>query len=270
MSEWDVDAASIAENYERYLVPSLFGPTADSLLDAATPQPGDRVLDVACGTGIVARKAATRVGRSGSVVGVDFQPDMIDQARKTPPTDPPVEWRQASADDMPFEDGEFDVVLCQHGMQFFPDKPAALREMHRVMAPGGRFGVMVLNDIRRTPPLVALIDALGRHMGPAPAGFVQMVGALGNESELRGLIEDAGFRDVNVTPVAMEYRFPSPEWFVRRYVESTPLAANPAVAEADDATRIAVENDFSAALADYLDGDGVRFPVENLLATATK
>jgi ubiquinone/menaquinone biosynthesis C-methylase UbiE len=270
MSEWDIEAASIARNYERHLVPRLFGPSAESLLDAVTPRPGDSVLDVACGTGIAARKATERITPGGRAVGVDLIPDMLEAARVTAPTDPPVEWHQASADDMPFDDGTFDVVLCQHGMQFFPDKPAALREMRRVMAADGRLGVMVLNDIRRTPPLVALIDALGRHMGPAPAGFVQMVGALGNESELRGLIEDAGFSDVKVTPVAMEYRFPSPEWFVRRYVESTPLAANPAVAEADEATRLAVENDFSAALADYVDGEGVRFPVENLVATATR
>lgn len=269
-SEWDIGDATIGENYERYLVPPLFGPTADNLLAAVTPQPGDRVLDVACGTGIVARKACEYVRPNGAVVGVDMLPDMLDAARSTPPTEPPVEWRQASVGQMPFEDGAFDVVLCQHGMQFFPDKPAALREINRVMAPGGRLGVMVLDDFRRTPAVAALSDALARHIGPAPAGFVQMVGALGDRSQLGALIEDAGFRDVSVQPVSIEYRFPSPAEFLRLYVQSTPLAVNLAMTEADEATRARVEDDFSAALADYVDDDGWRFPAENLLATATK
>lgn len=270
MSEWDIDAGTIAANYERYLVPRLFGPTADALLDAVSPARGMSVLDVACGTGIVARKVSERVGAGGRIAGVDLLSDMLEQARANSPTEPPIEWHQASAGDMPFSDGEFDLVLCQHGMQFFPDKAAALREMRRVMADGGRLGVIVLSDINNTPPLVALIDALGRHLGPAPAGFVQMVGALGNQPELRGLIEGAGFSNVTVEPMSMEYRFPSPKEFVRWYLQSTPLAANPAVAEADEATRARVESDFSAALADYVDGDGLRLPVENLVATATK
>lgn len=270
MSDWEMEVSGIAANYERYLVPRLFGPTADMLLERVKPEPGQRVLDVACGTGVVARKAAGHVGAGGRVAGIDMTPDMLEAARATAPTDPHVEWRQASADHMPFDDGDFDLVLCQHAMQFFPDKPAALREMRRVMADGGRLGVVVLSDLGRQRPLAALVDALERHIGPAPGAFVRMIAALGNESELRGLVEDAGFRDVSVEAVAMEYRFPSPEWFVRHYIQSTPLAANPAVAGADEAARAGVEHDFSAALADYVDADGVRFPAENLVATAIR
>lgn len=269
-SEWDIGTTSIAANYERYLVPHLFGPSAERLLEAVMPQPGDSVLDIACGTGIVARTATGHVGPRGRVVGLDMLPDMLEHARSTPPTEPAVEWQQASADNMPFEDGEFNVVLCQHGLQFFPDKPAALAEMRRVMAGGARLGVLVLNDFHRTPALVALSDALTRHIGPAPVGFVEMIGALGDESELRGLIEAAGFSEVSVEPASYEFRFPSAQDFLRHYIQSTPLAANPAVAQADEDTRAAVERGFVAALEPYADADGVRFPVENLLATATK
>lgn len=269
-SEWDIGTISIAANYERYLVPRMFGPSAERFLEAVSPKRGDSVLDVACGTGIVARTATAHVGPDGRVVGLDMLPDMLEQAQSTPPTERVVEWQQASADNMPFEDGEFDVVLCQHGLQFFPDKPASLAEMRRVMSPGGRLGIMVLDDIGRTPAVRALADALSRHIGPAPAGFVQMVGALGNQSELHGLIEGAGFSDVSVEPVSYEFRFPSAQEFLRHYIQSTPLAANPAVAQADEDTRAAVEREFTAALEPYADADGLRFPVENLLATATK
>jgi ubiquinone/menaquinone biosynthesis C-methylase UbiE len=131
--QWQV-AGSAPEVYERELVPAVFGPWAPVLLDLAELKPGERVVDIACGTGIVARIAATKVGPTGVVVGVDLNPGMLAVARSVETSDgaTSVQWQEASADRLPFSDASFDVACCQLGLQFFADRPAALREMHRL------------------------------------------------------------------------------------------------------------------------------------------
>jgi ubiquinone/menaquinone biosynthesis C-methylase UbiE len=133
--------------YERVMVPAVFGPWAKDLLDRAALAPGMRALDVACGTGIVARLAALQVGSTGRVVGVDSNEAMLAVARAQPaPGGAQVEWRQGDATKLPFTDGEFDRVLCQHGLQYVADRIAALREMKRVLAPGGRLALSVFSQ----------------------------------------------------------------------------------------------------------------------------
>ena len=134
---WQV-GSSAPEVYEPELVPAVFGPWASRVVALANPQPGERVLDVACGTGIVARAAAERVGPSGQVVGLDLNPHMLAVAQSVASERPalPIEWREASVMAVPFSDAAFDIVYCQLGLQFFPDRLAALREMHRVLVSG--------------------------------------------------------------------------------------------------------------------------------------
>ena len=136
----ELPAGSPAEIYERHMVPAIFAPWSADLLALVKPQPGERVLDVSCGTGIVARNAASMVGGTGRVVGIDMNASMLEIARSN---DAPVEWREGDALAMPFLDQEFDVVVCQQGLQFFPDRSKALREMHRVLVPNGRLGIAV-------------------------------------------------------------------------------------------------------------------------------
>ena len=164
--QWQLDEGS-AEAYERYLVPLLFALGAEYLIELATPSPGERVLDVACGTGIVARGAAPRVGSGGRVVGLDLNEGMLGMASKaSSEVRPLIEWRRGDATSMPFPDGAFDVVLCQQGLQFFPDRPAALGEMHRVLRPNGRLALSVLRSVEHNPGYGLLADALKRHVGP--------------------------------------------------------------------------------------------------------
>ena len=125
-------------NYQRFFVPSIGRPVAEDLLAVAHLKPEERVLDVACGTGVVTRLAAERVGPQGRVTGLDLNPGMLEVARSSTPENQPIEWIEANAESMLLEDGAFDVVLCQMGLQFVPNKLAALREMRRVLAPGGR------------------------------------------------------------------------------------------------------------------------------------
>ena len=200
---------SAAENYERHFVPAIGAPLANDLVEIADLRPGERLLDVACGTGVATRLAAQRVGTTGTVAGLDLNPGMLAVARSTTPSDTTIEWYEASAEKIPLPDASFDVVLCQMGLQFVADKPAALREMHRVLAPNGR---LVLNVPGPMPPLMAVMgQALARHIGDEAEGFVRHVFSLHDMEELQNLIEDGGFDEASTRADTKTRRLPAPE-----------------------------------------------------------
>lgn len=265
--DWTAYGGSAAEIYEHHMVPAIFGPWAEDLLALATPQPGERVLDVACGTGVVARLVAQRVGPSGTVVGFDLNPGMLTMARTLPPPQgAPIEWREGNVSAIPLPDATFDLVLCQQGLQFFPDRPAALREMRRMLGPTGRIALSVWRPMHHSPGFAALATALGRIIAPEAAAIMQGPFALGSADDLRTLITGAGFRDVVLQPSTKVLRFPSPEEFVGRYVAATPLAA--LVAKASDDARAALITEVSAALKSSVDHQGLTFPIEAHLVLA--
>lgn len=141
-----------AEGYESYMVPTLFGPWATKLIEAADPQPGERVLDLGCGTGIVARQVAWRLGTGGAVTGIDLSPDMLAVAQASAAREgAAIEWCQGSAETLPFPEQTFDLVLCQFALMFFADKAAALAEMRRVVTRNGRVLVSVWQGLDGTP-----------------------------------------------------------------------------------------------------------------------
>lgn len=225
------------ENYERYFVPHIAAPLAEDLLETAALRPGERVLDVACGTGIVARLARQRIGDGGSLAGLDPNPGMLAVARSLASPKPAIDWHEASAEAIPLADGAFDVALCQLGLQFMTNKLGALREMRRVLAPGGR---LVLNVPGPTPPLFAVLaDALATHIDPRAASFAHIVFSLHDERELRELTNAAGFRDVRVDARRTTLALPPSSQFLWQYVSSTPLAN--VVAAASDESRAALE-----------------------------
>ncbi len=265
--DWTAYGGSAAEIYERHMVPAIFGPWAEDLLALATPQPGERVLDVACGTGVVARLVAQRVGSSGTVVGFDLNPGMLTVARTLPPPQgAPIEWREGNVSAIPLPDATFDLVLCQQGLQFFPDRRAALREMRRVLGPTGRMALSVWRPMHHSPGFAALATALGRIIAPEAAAIMQGPFALGSADDLRTLITGAGFRDVVLRPSTKALRFPSPEEFVGRYVAATPLAA--LVAKASDDAHAALIREVNAALKSSVDHQGLAFPIEAHLVLA--
>lgn len=229
-------------NYERYFVPAIAAPLAEDLVRTAAPKPGERVLDVACGTGVVARLASRRIGDNGCVAGLDVNPGMLAVARSATPPGLAIDWYEASADAIPLPDGAFDVALCQMGLQFISNKLGALREMHRVLAPGGR---LVLNVPGPTPPLfAAMADALAKHLGPQAAVFVHIVFSLHDEQELRELMQGGGFREIDVRTTHATLTLPPAEQFLWQYAFSTPLANR--VAEATDESRDALEEEVVA------------------------
>jgi ubiquinone/menaquinone biosynthesis C-methylase UbiE len=201
-------ATSFPEAYDLYLVPSLFRPWAELLLDLAPPAPGARVLDLACGTGVVGRRARERMGGGGRVVGVDLSPAMIGMARIAAPE---LDWREGSADALPLLEGErFDVLYCQQGLQFFPDRPGALREMRRALAPGGRVALATWRSDEESPFLRELRRVAERTVGP----IVDPRHSLPVGDEVRSLLSDAGFEDVEVTRHVLTIEFPDGNIFV--------------------------------------------------------
>jgi ubiquinone/menaquinone biosynthesis C-methylase UbiE len=226
-------------SYERFFVPAIGAPLAADLLRRAELRAGERVLDVACGTGVVARLAAPEVGDAGTVAGLDVNPGMLAVARSATPPGARLEWHEASAEAMPLADGSFDVVLCQMGLQFMPDKRAALREMWRVLANGGR---LILSVPGPTPRVFTILgEALERHVGAEAVGFVEQVFSLHDTAEVEDLVSGAGFRDLSIRSETRQLRLPAPQEFLWQYVQSTPLAG--AVARAEAGSRDSLEHE---------------------------
>lgn len=235
--------AAIATNYEQYFVPAVAEPVARVLLRAAALQPGERVLDVACGTGIVARMAAQHVGNTGHVTGVDVNPAMLAVARTSVPSGGDIDWRQADAAAMPLPDQSFDAVLCQLSLQLMARQLDALHEMRRVLANDGRLALIVPGEA--TAVFRSLEDALRRHIGPEAGGFVHQIFSLHDPGEIQSLMRRAGFAEINVAVETVPLRLPAPRDFLWQYVESTPLAGT--LASAGDNARAALERDVVAA-----------------------
>ncbi len=228
-----------ATNYERDFVPVIATPVSADLLDVARLQPGERVLDVACGTGAVTRIAVERVAPTGAVTGVDIAPEMLDVARTTVPEDAKVEWHVRDAASLGFADSSFDVVLCQMGLMFMQERAAALAEMRRVLVDGGR---VALNTPGSIQPVFAIMEqAIVEHIDPGLGAFVGAVFSMSDPAALATLLRDAGFRDVVAAERTTQFRLPAPAEFLWQYINLTPIG--PAVAAAPEAQRLALEHD---------------------------
>jgi ubiquinone/menaquinone biosynthesis C-methylase UbiE len=263
---WQRFAGRIAENYQRHLVPAIFAPWADEIVGLGAPQRGERVLDVACGPGVVARLAARRAG-AGRVTGLDINPGMVEVARSLP-SELPISWEEGSALQMPFPDESFDLVLCQQGLQFFPDRAAGLREMRRVLVPGGRTVVAVWGPIERSPGFAALAAALERHVGPAAAVAARSPFSLSEIGDLHDLLTGSGLRNVEVRSRAKMLRFPQAAEFVAQYVWGSPVAA--VLGDIDPSALEPVAREVAETLAPYIQDEVLSFPIENHLAQAVR
>jgi len=229
-----------AENYERYFVPAIAIPVSADLLRAAELRTGARVLDVACGTGVIARLAAERVGPTGSVTGVDVAPDMIDAARATAARSvPSIDWHVADAASLPLPDDSYDVVLCQMGLMFMTDRPAAVAEMRRVLAPGGRLAVNTPGSIQ--PALEVMEQAIVDHISPDLGGFVRAVFSMHDADGVAELLRGAGLTDVSATVSTSTFELAPPADFLWQYINLTPMG--PLVAQAPESAKSALERE---------------------------
>jgi ubiquinone/menaquinone biosynthesis C-methylase UbiE len=168
---------------------------------------GDRMLNVACGTGIVTRVAVERYRNLASIVGLDFNAGMLEVAQaNTPRTDTPIAWQQGDMCALPFPDDSFDIVLCQQGLQFAPDKLTALCHMRRVLAPGGRLAFTVWSEVN--PLMAATVDAVRRHVNDAAA--TDLLSAYDwADTDIRKVVDKAGFRAIEMQVIESPMRWPS-------------------------------------------------------------
>jgi SAM-dependent methyltransferase len=264
VDEFDSQIAA-ANAYESALVPALFRDWPPRIVEAAKIGTGQRVLDVACGTGVLARAVAVTVGGSGSVVGLDRNPGMLAVAKRIAPT---VEWREGVAEQLPFRDASFDAVVSQFGLMFFADRAAALREMWRVLRPGGRLAVAVWASLDDTPAYAAEVALLDRAAGAAAADALRAPFALGARDQLAALFAIAGVPLARIATQMVTARFPNPRIMVEidlrgwLPVAGVPLP-EPVIAQ--------VLEQAESALRDYVISDGtVRFPMPAQIAIAAR
>jgi ubiquinone/menaquinone biosynthesis C-methylase UbiE len=238
-----------AEGYESYMVPTLFRPCAGSLIQAADPRPGERVLDVGCGTGIVARQVAARFGSGASVTGLDLSTNMLAVARAAAEREgSTIEWREGNAEQLPFPDSSFDLVLCQFALMFVGNKDAALTEMRRVVSENGRILVSVWQSLDRHPFYEALHEVIKRRLGMSA---LQDIFALGRADDLRALAMRAGFREVEIEPFSLTAHFPNPDAFIAGEIE-VDTAAIPSMQHLDAHDRKAIVGAITADIQPHL------------------
>lgn len=210
-----------AEVYEEFFVPALFAEWAPRVVQAAKVQPGEAVLDVGCGTGVLARAAANAVGPGGSVVGVDINEGMLAVAREKAPH---ITWRAAPAEALPFEADCFERVVSQFGLMFFEDPAGALAEMGRVLRPGGTIAVAVWDSLAATAGYAAVVEVLDDLFGPEVAQSIEAPYALGDKERLASLFAEAGMEQIRIQTITGKARFASLEAWMYTDIKGWTLA----------------------------------------------
>jgi len=238
-------SSDAAEVYESRFVPALFAQWTPLVVEQAAVTEGQRILDVACGTGVVARTAAERVGPHGRVVGLDLNPGMLAVARRIRPD---LAWCLGDAGALPFPDDTFDAALCQMALMFFPDRRRALTEMNRV-ARG--FTVCVPAALPDQPAYRLLVEVAARHAGPDAVSLLNTYWSCGDRDELTALVGEAGASVDRCTTHTGTARFSSPETFVDTEIDGSPLAER-----IEPVTREAIRRDVRTELARYVEADG--------------
>jgi ubiquinone/menaquinone biosynthesis C-methylase UbiE len=263
--DWGIQIGSAPATYQEFLVPAMFAPFAKRLVEHGCVRPGSRVLDVACGTGVVSRAAAILAGPGGSVAGVDLGEPTVAIARSHPAEEnaAPIDYAQADAAALPFDADDFDVALCQQGLQFFPERAAALAEMQRVLKPGGSVAIATWKDIE--PPFSAIADALERHVSTEAAQMMHSPFTLGDGATLAQLMSGAGFRGVAIIDETIECTWASHPEFARRYIAASPIASVFAAMPAH--SQQAVSDEVAERLAPYATAEGsLRMPMSTNVA----
>ena len=266
---WKMDTDG-PETYERIIVPTWMADWTPDLIEAGGVGPKKRVLDVACGTGIVSRKAASLVGPGGRIAALDLNEGMLRVARACAEREgaTAIEWHQSDVSRMPFSSGEFETVLCQQGLQFFPDKVAALREMKRVLAPEGTLALSVWGRTEMCPHVIAICDVFSEFFGEDSTTIFKVASSLSNPEVLHNLVQDAGFSNIRIRSEVKIARHPSLAELLPAYFSALPVAAQIAALSEEERTRMF--RSIETNLADWRENEGLAAPVENCILTATK
>lgn len=252
-----------AEYYEQSFVPAIFDQWPARMIDAAGISAGDRVLEVGCGTGVLAREAVKQVGPQGRVAGLDLSESMLSVARRKCPD---ARFQQGNAMALPFGDAAFDVVASSFMLMFVPDQVAAAREMWRVLEPGGRLAISVWEGLNHNPVYAQFAEIAKRRIDDAAGDSLARPFALGDDGKLAQICDDAGIQGVTINAHAGRARFPSIEDFARTEIQAWVLGDS-----VDEACLKAVVADSQEAFERYRDAQGtVDFPLNGLIVTARK
>jgi len=263
MSDAGQVTASAAEVYDEFFLPALFEAWAPRVVAVAALQPGQRVVDVACGTGVLAMEAALATSPGGQVVGIDLNPGMLAVARRKAPQ---ISWLEAPAEALPLEAESFDAAVSQFGLMFFEDQQAAMEEMWRVVRPGGRLAIAVWDSLDNTPGYAAITSLLARLFGDDVAALLESPYSLGDPNALRALIARAGVTDLEVQRMPGEACFPSIRSWMHSDVRGWTLAN-----ELDDEQYERLVSEAELELSRFVTADGsVRFAHPALIASAQK
>ena len=247
-----------AEAYEAYAVPILFAPWAARLVEFAQPRPGERVLDVGCGTGIVARLIASRIGTNGSVTAIDLSADMVAVGRAAAEQEHlPITWHEGVAESLPFADASFDLVTSQEAVQFFADRKAALAQIHRVLKPRGRVALSLWQGLDSHPFYRTLHEVIQERLGMSG---VEQIFSIGKAGQVDQLLTGAGFRNVDILSVSMTTRFPDPQAFLAGEIDID-TACIPSMQHLDERERArvtgAIKESMAGPLRAVTEGDHV-------------
>ncbi len=256
------------EVYELCWVQAQMGKAAEELVETTGVESGHLVLDVACGTGVVARTAAVHTGAAEFVTGTDVSAEMLDAAARFAGNSefPDITWVECDAAHLLLPDSVFDVVLCQQGLQFMPDKAGAMAEMARVLKPGGKLAVSVWKT--RSALGAAFATVLDREFGEGTTAPWEMVYSLGSREKLHRLAKEAGLLDAHVVLDVKFARYPDAETFITGALAGSPLAE--AMADLPEAEHKRLVGEIVAELAECHDDDGLAVPSQCLTLTARK
>lgn len=259
-----------AEAYERYIVPAWMGAWARHMVQAARIEAGDRVLDMACGTGVVAREAYKAVTSKGEVTGVDRDQQRLDAAAKFARQEgaSSIQWRQGDALNIPLDTASCDVALCQQGLQFFPDKPAALQELARVLRPWGRVVLGTWAALNRCSIMSVLADIITENFGMKGGEVFHASCSLSERETLRALLENAGFKNIHIRMETKVARYPSIADFLLGYLSIFPFSAS--ISALNETDRVSLFKKMELALSSYSDDDGLAAPLTSHIAAAAR
>lgn len=259
---------SIPENYDRYLGPCLFEPYALDIAERVQVSEGASVLEIACGTGIVTRHLRNSMPKSVKLVATDLNDAMLAYAGAKFGPDDSVEWKQADATSLPFADASFDVVVCQFGLMFFPDKATALREVHRVLVPGGVFVFNVWDEIEQNELAQIAHETVSTFFERDPPTFYQIPFGLYEQSVIRNLLESAGFIDSQIEVLAKTGISPSAVDAATGLVEGNPVIVE--INQRATAGVPVIEAALAAAVVSKCGDNPVRSKLQALVCTARR
>ena len=267
----DPDAAfvgSVPENYDRHLASILFNPYAEDLAARLPVTAGMRVLEVACGTGLLTRRLADRLAGRGTLVATDLNAAMIDHGRRQLPARAPVEWRPADGAALPFPDRAFDAVVCQFGLMFFPDPAAGMREAHRVLRPGGRYLFNVWDAIEHTPITRIVHEAMAELFPEDPPTFYATPFGFHDRARIGSLLEAAGFADIEIAQVDKTGESPSAIEAATGLIDGNPIVS--AIRERRPGALPEIRAAIAARIARQLGDRPVRTPLRAIVCSARR